>query len=93
MPGLLVLILIAYVVYLHGKLVRTGLTQAENPVFVMEQPALSRPLQATADRIELWRREGRISREEYELLTALVREDGARERGEKRGLTSDGKLS
>jgi hypothetical protein len=49
----------------------------------MEQPALSKPLQAVADRIERWREEGRISREEHETLTALVREDGMRERGEK----------
>ncbi len=82
MPGLFVLFLIAYIVYLHARIIRTGMRQAENPVFVYEEPVLSRPLQAVSDRLDRWRGEGRLSREEHEKLKFLVAEDGARERGE-----------
>ena len=78
MPGFFVLFLIAYIIYLHARLVRKGLTAAENPVFVYEKPALPKALQGTADRLDLWKEEGRLSREEHEKLMSLVREDAAK---------------
>ena len=80
MLGFLVLFLVAYIIYLHARIVQKGLPQAEHPTFVYEKPALSRPLQAVSDRLDLWREEGRLSREEHENLMSLVQEDGARER-------------
>jgi hypothetical protein len=83
MLGFAVLFLSAYIVYLHARIVRKGLTQAENPVFVYEKPELSRALQHVADRVDRWREEGRLSREEHEKLTFLIQEDGAAERAVK----------
>lgn len=77
MLGFLVLFLIAYIIYLHAKFVRKGLTAAEHPVFVYEKPQLPKPLQMTADRLDLWRQDGRLSREEHEKLMSFVREDAS----------------
>jgi hypothetical protein len=79
MLGFVVVLLVAYIVYLHAKFVRKGLTQAETLTFVYEKPALSKPLQAVADRLDKWKEEGRVSREDHERLMALVREDSAQE--------------
>jgi hypothetical protein len=74
-----VLFLIAYIVYLHAKIVRTGLTKAENPVFVFEKPELPKKLQAVQDRLDQWRLQGLLTLEEYEKMAHLVKEDAARE--------------
>lgn len=78
MLSFLVLLLVAYIVYLHAKMVRTGLRSAESPVFVLEEPQLPGKLQAMADRIAAWKDEGRITIEEREKLLHLLREDAAR---------------
>ena len=78
MLGFVVLGLIAYIVYLHAKIIRTGLSQAEKPTFVMEAPTLPKALQAVADRVEAWKAEGRLSLEEHEKLSHLIREDASK---------------
>lgn len=58
-----------------ARLFRPALSAADAPVFVLERPALPRDLAPVATRVERWRAEGRLSREDCERLMALVRED------------------
>jgi hypothetical protein len=76
--GFLVLFLIGYIVYLHGKMVRAGLGQAEKPLFVFEKPQLPKALQTVADRLDKWKEEGRLTAEQHENLMYLLREDAAK---------------
>jgi hypothetical protein len=54
---------------------RRTLKPAESPEFVLEGPPMPREVAAAARRLELWRGQGRISREDYERLMHLCRED------------------
>jgi hypothetical protein len=81
MLGFFTLFLIAYIVYLHAKLIRRGLPQAEKPEFVYEKPELPKALQSVADRLEAWRQDGRLSAEEHEKLMHFVWEDAAAKAG------------
>lgn len=78
MLGFLVLFLIAYIVYLHAKIVRTGLDKAERPEFVFEKPQLPKALQTVADRLDKWKEEGRLTAEQHENLMYMLREDAAK---------------
>ncbi len=63
--------------WLMARLFRPAVRAAEAPVFVLEKPPLPRDLAPVASRLERWREEGRLPREDYERLAALVREDAA----------------
>lgn len=78
MLGFLVLGLIAYIVYLHAKMVRTGLDKAAHPEFVFEKPQLPKALQTVADRLDIWKDEGRLTAEQHENLMYMVREDASK---------------
>jgi hypothetical protein len=49
--------------------------RADRPAFVFEKAPLSKDLAALLPRVEKWRAEHRLSREEYEHLLRLVQED------------------
>lgn len=67
---------VLFLVFL-AKLFRPALDGAQNPRPVMEGPSLPRDLAVFLPRVERWREAGRLSREEYEHLLSLVREDAA----------------
>jgi hypothetical protein len=54
---------------------RRSLKSLETPRFVLEKPPLPKDLAAAVTRIEKWKTEGRITREDYERLMYLCRED------------------
>jgi hypothetical protein len=60
---------------LLARLFRPTLEAAQHPRLVMEAPPLPKDLAVFLPRVERWRDTGRLSREEYEHLLALVRED------------------
>lgn len=57
---------------------RKTLKSMENPKFVLEGPILPRDLAALVVRLDKWKEEGRISREDYERFMHLCREDAER---------------
>jgi hypothetical protein len=61
--------------YMLAKTFRRTLGTAANPAFVMEKPPLPKGLSETVVQIERWKAQGRVSREEYERLMHLCRED------------------
>jgi hypothetical protein len=54
---------------------RRTLAQVERPVAVLEKPPLPKGLSELVVRLEKWRAEGRITREEYERFMHLCHED------------------
>ena len=75
MLNLLILLCIVYLLYRMAKVFRQTMTAVENPRFVLEKPPMPKDLAAAASRLEKWREEGRLSREDFERLMHLVRED------------------
>lgn len=60
---------------LLAVLFRRTLKAMESPRYVIEKPPMPKEVAAALARIERWREEGRISREEYEKLLHLCEED------------------
>ena len=68
----------AVLLWWMARLFRPAVRAADAPpVFVLEKPPLPRDLAPVAARLERWREEGRLSREEFERLAGLIREDAA----------------
>ncbi len=70
---------------------RRTLGAAAKPQWVMEKPPLPKDLAALVLRLDKWKAEGRISREEYERFMELCREDADPAAGPKRGAESPSK--
>lgn len=68
--GILLIVLLA-------RLFGRAAGAADRPAFVMEKPPLPGKLSSVADVVDRWREEGRLTREEHEHLSALLREDAA----------------
>jgi hypothetical protein len=78
---LIVFLLIAAVLFLLlARVFRRTLASLDKPTFVMEKPPMPKDLAAAMARIDKWRAEGRISREDHERLTQLCREDASASR-------------
>lgn len=61
-----------------ARLFGAASSEADRPTFVNEKPPLPRKLAPVAEAIDRWREEGRLSREDHERISALVREDAAK---------------
>lgn len=62
-----------------AKTFRRTLGTAAHPAFVMEKPSLPKGIAETVVQIDRWRAEGRLSREDYEKLMHLCREDAEKQ--------------
>ncbi len=60
---------------LLAVLFRRTLRAMESPRYVIEKPPMPKEVSAALARIERWRDEGRLTREEYEKLNQLCEED------------------
>lgn len=69
---------VLFIIFL-ARLFGTASREADSPRFVMEKPPLPRKLVPVAEALDRWRAEGRLTREEYERGTALVREDALKD--------------
>jgi hypothetical protein len=69
---------ILFVLFL-ARLFSSASRQADRPTFVIEKPSLPKKLAPVAEALDRWRAEGRLTREEYERGTALLREDATKE--------------
>ncbi len=67
-----------FLVVLLARLFGAAAREADRPTFVIEKPPLPRALAPVAEALDRWRAEGRLTREEYEHGTALLREDAAK---------------
>jgi hypothetical protein len=72
--GVILFFLILAVVF------RRTLGTVEKPRPVLEAPPMPKDLSAAVLRIEKWKSEGRISREDYERLMEMCREDAQAEK-------------
>lgn len=68
-----------FLVLLLARLFSAASREADRPRFVIEKPPLPRKLAPVAEALDRWRAEGRLTREEYEHGTALLREDAAKD--------------
>lgn len=66
-------------VLLLARLFSAASRQADRPTFVIEKPSLPKKLAPVAEALDRWRAEGRLTREEHERGTSLLREDAAKE--------------
>jgi hypothetical protein len=68
-----------FLIVLLARLFGAASREADRPTFVIEKPPLPRKLAPVAEALDRWREEGRLTREEYEHGTALLREDAAKD--------------
>ena len=61
--------------FILARVFRKTLGSVDRPSFVLEQPPLPKDLAAVVLRLEKWKAEGRLSREDHERLMQLCRED------------------
>ncbi len=64
---------------LLARLFSAASGEADRPTYVMEKPSLPKHLAPVAEALDRWRAEGRLTREEHERGTALLREDAAKD--------------
>lgn len=82
------LFLAAVVFFAMALVFRRTLKAVEKPQYVLEKPPLPKDLAAMVLRLDKWKSEGRISREDYERLMHLCQEDAG---GKETKATGDGR--
>jgi len=65
-------------VVLLARMFSAASRDADHPTFVIEKPALPKKWAPVAEALDRWREEGRLTREEHEHLTSLLREDAGK---------------
>ena len=68
-----------FLIFFLARVFSGASREADHPTYVNEKPALPKKLVPVAEALDRWRAEGRLTREEYERGTALLREDAAKE--------------